>query len=494
MLKREKEKTNRIRYILLIFQIFTVFVISIILTDRSKCILDSDALWHIKQGERIIKEGVLRTDNFSIHKNLYMTAHEWLYDVLSYLVLKYSGYKGLFIAVIFASVLGFTLCIIYGSKKIKDIIGKTILLSALVLTGFSKKLFAIPDTFAVLFLILQMYFLRSDKLKFKTKLVINFFIVLILANIHGGMMAAYILQLTVLIFVDVIKFYDDCFKKDFKQHLIILIETVLTGFINPYGLKIYMYGFYVIGSNASKITADWLPFSFNNLLEVIIVVGIIILSIIGNDKLFEFNKADLQSYGICTLWFIFMLTHNRFVNIFLYMFIMLSSGWVLNFIYQKVQIPKILEKITIFLSFIVFGGIFIISVFLIEKPKVNSISDITKDYITDEMKDYIKNNNSVVFNSQDIAGYLIYEDIPVFIDGRTDLYVKGFNKTNIASEYEAACYSSEIMDDLVDKYKINTLILNNNSISYEIYNNSTKWKITTKGPKTTLFSLKNSIV
>ena len=57
--------------------------------------------------------------------------------------------------------------------------------------------------------------------------------------------------------------------------------------------------------------------------------------------------------------------------------------------------------------------LFIISsfyLFLYQKPKFSLVSN--------EMITYLKKEKSILYNSYELGGYLIYQDIPVFIDGR----------------------------------------------------------------------------
>lgn len=473
-----------------IFGFMAITACSFILAERSKCIINSDSLWHFKQGEKIVSDGILKTDTFSMHEGLKMTAHEWLYDVISFGIEKLCGYNGLLFMILLCSVGGFSLCI-FSDRKNKYIVGKSIILIAFIFMGFGKSLSVIPDTIAVIFLILQLYLLKSKKMNLKKKMMINLVFVILLANLHGGMMSAYIIQYVVYIFVDIITAsYTESFKKDLKGHVLLLTETIIAGLINPYGINIYLYGFHVIGSEASKVTSDWLPFSFNSMGEILIVMFFLLISILGNKRLLEFRKSDLQIYGICTLWFIFTLAHNRFINIFVYVFIMTVSVWSIDFISDKVirNNPK-LTSAALGLCTVVLGIIIFISTTSLISKRNLTVDEIVEDYVSDDIERYIEENESVVFNDQSIAGYLIYKDIPVFIDGRTDLYVKGFNNNDIAIEYQAAYYSPEIMKDICKKYGINTLIVKNNTVLHSIYINSTQWKKQIENTNVTLFSL-----
>ena len=70
--------------------------------------LDYDILWHIKQGEIYLKNGITTKDYLSWQPNLIWTTAEWLYEVLIYIVSKYTGVAG------FITLLGFSTYSIYG--------------------------------------------------------------------------------------------------------------------------------------------------------------------------------------------------------------------------------------------------------------------------------------------------------------------------------------------------------------------------------------------
>ena len=87
---------------------------------------------------------------------------------------------------------------------------------------------------------------------------------------------------------------------------------------------------------------------------------------------------------------------------------------------------------------------------------------------------YIKENIDIssmrLYNEYNYGSYLLYKDIPVFIDSRADLYTPEFNKTkdnpdgrNIFSDYINASNISKYYEDIFKKYDITHIILYRNS-------------------------------
>jgi hypothetical protein len=93
--------------------------------------------------------------------------------------------------------------------------------------------------------------------------------------------------------------------------------------------------------------------------------------------------------------------------------------------------------------------------------------------ISEELVSVLKSENpSRLFNMYDYGGELIYNDIPVFIDGRADLYTKYnykdyLNISNLNGDYVKLIEKYNFDYFLVDKdYSINTYLKYNNQ--YEV--------------------------
>jgi hypothetical protein len=73
-----------------------------------------------------------------------------------------------------------------------------------------------------------------------------------------------------------------------------------------------------------------------------------------------------------------------------------------------------------------------------------------------------KENPKRLFNMYDYGGELVYNNIPVFIDGRADLYSKYNYK-----DYLNISNCSSDCNELIDKYDFDYLLIDKN---YPIYN------------------------
>ena len=124
-----------------------------------------------------------------------------------------------------------------------------------------------------------------------------------------------------------------------------------------------------------------------------------------------------------------------------------------------------------------FSYIFIIVLFLFtfacKKKEYVKVSS----YPVDAVK-YIKENidykNVRIFNQYDYGSYLLFEEIPVFIDSRADLYLEEFNKDcTVFKDYFDAKLNYKYQFNI---YDIDYVLLRNDTplyttiVNYENYN------------------------
>ena len=138
----------------------------------------------------------------------------------------------------------------------------------------------------------------------------------------------------------------------------------------------------------------------------------------------------------------------------------------------------IIGKIIIYAIFVAF---MVISLKKIEKVDIVS----SKDYPVEATK-YIKENldvNSIkLFNEYNFGSYLLFEDIPVFIDSRADVYDPQFNKweddifrdfiniVDLNTDYESKFEHYGITHILIYKKSLLSKMLNKDADNYkELY-------------------------
>ena len=107
---------------------------------------------------------------------------------------------------------------------------------------------------------------------------------------------------------------------------------------------------------------------------------------------------------------------------------------------------------------------------------------IKKDTYPVDTVNYIKSNlnykNIRIFNNIDIGSYLILNDIKVFIDSRTDLYTKIYNKKeDIFNDYIDTMQGKNYYENIFTKYNINYILLKKDSWLSIYLNNDENYTI-----------------
>lgn len=468
----EKKK----RYISYIFAVLLILGCIAMMYPKSR-IIQSDTAWHIKVGEWICNNKSLPTeDSFSIHENLNFIAHEWLFDVVSYKIDSLCGTTGIIvfgITTVFIAM--FYICIRSNHLYISSCI-----FFLMTVFNFYKPIMTIPDTLACLIFIMLAINLIDERRTIKKKVIINIILSLFLVNWHGGMMTASLIQ--GLYILGTMSFLH---KENIRDYGILLFSSIICCFVNPYTIKIITY-IAMINTTASSYITDWIPYSFPTLASIFIILGLIILTIIGYQKVQ--NKKVIELF-LLFFYGVMLFRYTRSVNMFSYMLVFISSKYIYELKLIKYEMILKTLNITSRIIFVCISIFIIIAVSRNTSSIPRDFSDyIEEKYISEEMREKMK--TATVFNTLDLSGFMIYEDIPVFIDGRIDPYTPEYNNPDIFMEFEYAINSSDYMNLLVKKYNIEYLLLKNNTITAELYKNSKYWNVEAKTEEAILLSWK----
>lgn len=100
--------------------------------------------------------------------------------------------------------------------------------------------------------------------------------------------------------------------------------------------------------------------------------------------------------------------------------------------------------------------------------KNQKLDYVNKNLYPVEIVKYINNNldykNIKIFNDINIGSYLIMNNIPVFIDSRTDLYTKIYNgKEDIYKDYINVIKGNIYYEEIFEKYNINYILIEKDS-------------------------------
>lgn len=259
-------------------------------------------------------------------------------------------------------------------------------------------------------------------------------------------------------------------KKPMVKWLIVVMTIcIFTGFLTPIGMSPYTYLIKTMQGNTMSHISEHQPLTLINNIPMLIALAIYIALLAFTDT--KVKLCDLFMIGGLTL-LTFM--SRRQASIFVIVCGIIFARLVTNFLekYDKSGTKDIIEIMTSILGKTVTILIVILLSAVMYKGKI-------KDHFIDvntypvEAATYILENLDVntihLFNEYNYGSYLLYRNIPVFIDSRADLYTPQFNGTknekgkyegkDIFSDYTSTTNINSYYEDQFEKYDITHVIL-----------------------------------
>ena len=430
-------------------------------------LISSDTAWHIKLGEWIVhNRSIPNIDTMSLlgsTKTMKFIAHEWLFDIIVFIINKYFNLHGLVLL---------TLCFVFVSyaisiKKSGNTVSGVLLSAIFLLLGFAKTLSIRPDTFSAILLVLIGYNFIYEKCS-KKALVKNILLSLLMINLHGGMASANLgQQIWLFICLCIIN------KRIMKEKFIVLLSTFICGFCTPCGTGAYKYigVIYPLQSYYS----DWSSFTFSGVVQTIIVLGVISYAVYSYINSDDKQNIDL---AIIFMYLVMLFCFARTLNIFNYAFILYMSKYI------KFNSKK-LKSISI-ICYSILSLFLMILVILNNKTPIKTVDTyISNNEVGKEIQDEIRGKRYL--NDISLGGYLIYLDEKPFIDTRSDPYLKEYGNTDVFNPYMKAMHSEKLMNKLTEDYNLDYLLLLRNNISSQIFYASDDWEVIKEDKNCVLF-------
>lgn len=462
-----------------------LFIVGLILLNVLLCtksIQENDYFWHIKAGEYIVNHKIVPSSDvfswYGISHNLQWYAHEWLSEVIYYLIYTVFGNVGNITVVSLATtfLLGFLFI------KNKDNLYKNIPLatvwfavSILLLSGNATPR---PHIFSYITLLSTLYILDKYRRE-DTKLVWLLPIIsLIWVNIHGGSATLAYLLIAVAIVTSLFDFQIFRIKGNklpltkIKVLSLNFILSILIQVINPNGFKMILYPYTNMADKLMlSVIAEWHSPDIKTVLGLLIfaVLGIVILTLFV-------IKTDIDFYDLAIMLAFTYLTLKsvRFVILFIIavtpIFLKYIPEW--KFKYKNLLIIPFTAIVILITSLLPLS---------IHNSMANPIDN--SNYPSDKAIQVLKDEKPQrLLNSYDWGGYLIYNDIPVFIDGRADIFSK-----NILSDYMNISKVSSDVKDEINKFNFDMVICKTDSSLVTYLKEWKDYKIIYSDKKTTIF-------
>ncbi len=442
-----------------------------------------DYYWHIKAGQYMISNHTILTkDIFSWFLNgTYWMSHEWLYECIIYGLKLIFGKWHIFIYCFTNIFILLSILIFHNKDNYKKNIIAT-LIWLMVFLFLNVGLFSPRPHLISAWLIASTLYLLYDlkKNKDSKKIYLLPLVSLLWANVHGGSSnLCYLLCLLFIItglfniknkYIEIKKLN----KTQLKKYIIVLILIVLAISINPHGLKMLIYPYEnIFNTFMQQNISEWRPTSLiktYNYVYFITIIGIFICLIKSK------KKIELTDLLLLILFSYMGIRSTRFWN-----YIYIGSSF---FIFKYLPKQKNDENTP---KYLIIFSIIVIASFLVNvKTTYNKLNK--EEMISTKIINKIKKEKPKrLFNLYNFGGYLIYNDIDVFVDGRADLY-SNYNY----KDYISISNLENNYKELIKKYDFDYFIVNNEfEISKYLKSNKNYVEII-KDKKTILYKKKDT--
>ena len=250
-------------------------------------------------------------------------------------------------------------------------------------------------------------------------------------------------------------------NKNIKYLIIVLILCVLMGFLTPIKDTPFTYLVKTMQGNTTKNINEHLPIVFWENQPILCVYALLI-------ALLMFTKTKIKLRDLFMLGGLMLLTiiSKRQSSMLLVIGLLIFNKYVSEYL-ENPNSKKALNNISKAIgSFI--GGILVICIigligFNLYKDKKDD-EYISKSTYPIEACDFILQNIDLskarFFNEYNYGSYMLYRDIPVFIDSRADLYAPEFNNyKDIFSDFLNISNMGTDYEEKFDEYGITHVIL-----------------------------------
>jgi hypothetical protein len=444
--------------------------------------IDPDLWWHLKTGERILGHGVPKVDPFSysMSGNLWV-AHEWLSEVILFLIFKAGGLPALMIsfAVFGVIIFGF----VYRTCS-----GRPYMAAVLTFLAFAASRYlwgARPQVFNIAMLAVFLWLIQSIRLKLLDRKWLYALIPLttLWTNLHSGYLMGIVVMLTVwlgdLIQVFVLRFEEGALDKRALLHFTAVIPvSVLAAIVNPAGRAILGYPFETLTSKVMQANIlEWQTPTFHHWnywpFLVIMILGVFAFMIAPPRK----NVSNFLLYAGAMATGLFARRHIPFFAIV--SIPVVSGALTAAFAPAPGMSVFSLDRFKVFrfvinpvLALLIAAGVLCWTDLRLKK----NAAVISRNYPVQAVS-FIRDRGLMgkrVFNEYVWGGFLIWNDIPVFIDGRADLYGDKFFRNYLATR-DVRKNLREV-EAVFDRFRVDYLLLRPDSALAAICRVHRKWQ------------------
>ena len=436
---------------------------------------EADYFWHLAAGKYMINNHTILThDVFSWYlKGTYWMSHEWLFEIIIYgLSLIFGKYSLLIYC--FSCFFGLLLIMYFANRKYfaKNKLFTFIWLACILI--FAGFITGRPHMLSFIFIAITMYLLRDAYNNKSNKIYWLPVLTIFWANIHGGTSLLSYLLCFIFMFCSMVSFDAgklECRKKPKKliiKYLIVGLLCMLAINIGPHSYSMFLYPYANINDSLmTSVITEWQCSNIGDRTHLPYFVFCFIIMIV-------FLLSDKKIRFLDFVLFLFALFLGlKSIRFWPYTYIIMSFVIFYYIPYRKDDpgtntVYLILSCGCLALFILGFNFIF-----------RDSLSHEIKDEAIKVLK---REKPKRLYNLYDYGGELIYNDIPVFIDGRADLY----SKHNLEDAVNISLLKGNY-EKIIKKYDFDYFMVNKNFSIYRYLESNDNYKQIYHDKKTIIY-------
>ncbi len=384
-------------------------------------LIDGDTAWHVAAGQWIIKHGrVPTTDPFSFtaHGRAW-TTQEWLTEVAMYLAYRAAGWSG--VMILYAGALAATFGLLAGYLRSWVTPPKALVLLMLCAVGIQQSLLARPHVFGWIFLTLWLINLMRAVDNRKSPPLWLALLMVVWANVHASSIFG-LLLIGPFALEGVIRTKGGQRRSISLKWVAFIILCGAAAIMTPSGYQTILYPFQVAGMSSLKFINDWQPTKFGQItsFEIVLMSGLFFCL---------YKPVQVPWIRLIVLLGVLHMALSQWRHQAIFSIIatiILAAPMAKAYSGADQQRFKLKEQIAsharefvpIFLVvFALFGGVIALALTM-QKTRLNTFN--TPLNAISAIPAALR--SKPVFNEWSFGGSLILEGIPVYIDGRNDMY------------------------------------------------------------------------
>lgn len=489
--------------------------------------LQEDTFYMIKVGEYICQNGMgvvaERIEPFAWHEGMIYTYPHWLLDIIFYLIYNVFQFTGIYVFTVIFGIIIYLLVYITNVKACKNrIISAIITLATIYLfRGYITARAQIVTYFCcILTLLFIERFLENPKRRYMVGLVI---VPIILANCHAALfpmyfvlylpyIAAYIMSFLTReeILSKLLKFKNKRLTKlekkgkiekvekiktkiekiqeklettkvenktktrkviierneNVKYLILLCIACIITGFITPLRDIPFTYTIKSLKGNTMNFISEHQAVALTKMPSLIVSFVVLAITLFSTK-----TKIKLQDlFMVIGMSILAIISYKQFPIFWIGVMCIINKLIFMMIDEKKLEKIKKIETKALSFMGMVYTIMIIIIIFLYNYKSISKQSYVnTNDYpvvAAEWMKNNIDMDKMYLFNDFNYGSYLLFKDIPVFIDGRADAYDPVFNGMNEDPflDYMLTSSGQKWYGDTFKKYNITHIITTKDSL------------------------------